>query len=245
MHETVLTSTNKLTQTVDALIDRVDVAWSHASPLFDQLRDTSHFIWGISLNTALATLVITLVLYGAYFLGITHEERAAKVMFVISAVLISIAGIGLAAFTTFIMLLGGHGEVFLCRPLYDAPNFLVFGKFFDKPGLVYANETTDGIIGDLLQLPDDDFIANFTVINATLASAINRCERNEATYEVFQLARLLNASLVADVYEYDDLENAIEVCNCTISFVQRASRLRLILRFSENIRFGLVVFFAN
>lgn len=205
MQESVLASTNRLTQTTDSFINHVDKTWDSISPYFNDIQEKSHFLWGLGLNASLTTLVITLIIYGAFWLGISNEERAAKVTFVLGSTLLSVASIGLAIFTIFIMLIGGHGELFLCRQLYDGPNYQVVSQLIDRPGLLYANETNDGIIFDLLQNGNDTI-----PINTTLATAITQCERSDATYDVFQLERILNVSKIIDLQEYDDLDDAIE-----------------------------------
>lgn len=208
MYESILQSTSKLTQTVDAFTNRVEDAWLIAAPYFDFIQDKSHFVWGLGLNASLGAFVLTLVLYGAFWLGISHEERAAKVTFVLGVTLIAVGGIGLAAFTAFVMLLGAHGELFLCQPFFSSPNYQVISQLVDRPGYIYTNQTDNGIIFELLRTAND---STSSAINTTLASAINRCERGDPTYEVFQLERLFNASKVTDLQHYDDLEDAIEV----------------------------------
>lgn len=208
MRKRVLDATDNLNLVKKNILERIDIAWEYILPLFNQFRDTSKLLWFFCMSTSIGTLIVSLVLMGGLLLGMIHEERAAKNTFIIGASIIGVASIALATFTIVIMLLAGHGEVFLCRPLYDAPNYQVLGKLFDKPGLVYENETTDGIIDDLLQLSD---VSSTITINATLASAINRCEQNDAAYPVFQLDHLMNVSQLLSLKENDDLENEIDV----------------------------------
>lgn len=211
MYETVLSSSNRLTRAVDSFIEHVDIGWQSVAPHFDHVQEKSHVLWGLGLNASLTALVTTLVIYGAYWLGISNEERASKVTFVLGVILISVASMGMAAYTTFIMLIGAHGDLFVCRPLYDAPNYPMFSHLFDKPGSIYVNETVDGIICELLRPENDSTFTDAMVINTTLATAINRCERGDSTYDVFQIERLLNVSKITDLEEYDELNEAIEV----------------------------------
>lgn len=94
--------------------------------------------------------------------------------------------------------------------MYDSPNYQVFGKLFDQPGWVYENETTNGIINDFLNTPDVD---ESKLLNITLASAIERCQQNEATFSVFQFERIVNVSHIFDV-EHEKLDKEIEVGGC-------------------------------
>lgn len=52
-----------------------------------------------------------------------HEERAAKIMFTCGAIVISIFSIVLALFTILCAIFGANAELFICRPLYDAPDY--------------------------------------------------------------------------------------------------------------------------
>lgn len=85
MYESILQSTSRLTQTVDAFSKHVDDSWIKVAPYFEVVQEKSHFVWSLGLNASLGALVLTLMLYGAFWLGISHEERAAKVTFVLGA----------------------------------------------------------------------------------------------------------------------------------------------------------------
>lgn len=209
MKTSIQLATRRLTLAINNMLAHVDRAWEQTVPFLNHLKHTSNLIWILGFLTTLVTLIISLILSGGLFLGIIHAERAAKITFIIGATCISFGSIALAIYTIFIMLIGGHGEVFLCRPLYDAPNFQVVSKLFDRPGLVYENETIDGVIGDILYVPDND---KPFALNVSLAKAIDQCERNEPSYSVFRIERLINVSQILDLNEYDELTKEIEVC---------------------------------
>lgn len=38
-----------------------------------------------------------------------------------------------------VMLIGGHGEVFICRPLYDQPDYKSLSELIDDPGVIYPH----------------------------------------------------------------------------------------------------------
>lgn len=125
--------------------------------------------------------------------------------------MISIFSIVLALFAVLCAILGANAELFVCRPLYDAPDYQgelcvfirsprmhintfpsVFSKLLDQPGLV--NETVDEIIGGVSDLPHK----------------MNACERNEATARVFQLNRMVNFSEILDLQAYAELDDEIQ-----------------------------------
>lgn len=201
-------ATFNLAEIVDSMVKKVDMERENVQPLMRRLQNTGNLLWSISLSTAVAVLCISLLLSVGLLLGIIHAEGAAKVTFIIGASLIAVGSFGLAAFTILILLIGSHSEVFLCRPLYDAPNYQVLTKLFDRPGWVYENETINGIINDYLHTIHVDESKR---LNISLATAIDRCETNDATFSVFQFDRIVNVSHIFDVREHIKLEEEIEV----------------------------------
>lgn len=208
IQHSVNAATANLAEVIDNMVRKVDLEREHVKPLMQRLQDAGDLLWMVSLSTALIVLCISLTLSVGLLLGIIHAEGAAKVTFILGAVLIALGSFGLAAFTILILLIGSHGEVFLCRPLYDAPNYQVFTKLFDRPGWVYENETINGIINDYFFT---DGIEESKRLNISLANAIDRCEANDATFAVFQFDRIVNISHIFDVQEHNKLDEEIEV----------------------------------
>lgn len=209
MKDATIVSTKLLGTTVRSLIDSIDRTWTKVLPLLDNLEEIGYNVWALSLSIAIAAFIVTLILISGLSYGCWQVENRAGTTFIIGATAMSLVAIVLAAFAIVAMLLGGHGEVFLCRPMYDYPQFNVLGKLFDKPGLFYVNRTGNGIINELLH-PDGSF-SNATKINATLANAINKCEMNGASYKVFDMEGILNISKIVDIKEYPELELALNV----------------------------------
>lgn len=52
-------------------------------------------------------------------------------------VLSSVLSIVLWAVALCLLLVGGHGEVFICRPLYDQPDYKSLTELLDDPGVLY------------------------------------------------------------------------------------------------------------
>lgn len=200
-------ATFNLTEVIDGMVKRVDMEREHIQPLMRRLQDAGNLLWMISLSTALIVLCISLLLSVGLLLGIIHAEGAAKVTFIIGAILIALGSFGLAAFTILILLIGSHSEVFLCRPLYDAPNYHVFTKLFDRPGWVYENETINGIVNDYFRTANIDESKR---LNISLATVIDRCEANDATFSVFQFDHIVNVSHIFDVQEHTKFHEEIE-----------------------------------
>lgn len=207
IQDSIRLATQNLATVIDSMVKKVDMERENIQPLMQRLQDVGDLLWSVSLSTSLTVLCISLLLSVGLLLGIIHAEGAAKITFILGAVLIALASFGLAAFTIAILLAGSHGEVFLCRPLYDSPNYQIFSKLFDRPGWVYENETINGVVNDFLYVPNVD---ESKVLNISLATAIDRCEANDATFSVFQFERIVNISHIFDVQEHSKLEEEIE-----------------------------------
>lgn len=205
MKDATLASTNALSFSVRAIIDQIDKTWTYSLPVLDDIENFSRFLWSVSLSTAVTIFIVTLTLLGGLSYGCARSENRARITFIISATTMSLGCIGLGIFSIFVMLLGGHGEVFLCRPLYDSPNFSVLTKLLDRPGLVYANGTRNGIIADLLKPAGAPL--NTTSFNGTL----KKCENNQSSYSVFGIEGLMNLTDITELKKYPRLESAIDV----------------------------------
>lgn len=208
-HAAVQRITNGITNT----IKQVDAEQEDVDLLMQQLLTTGESMWFITVTTTIVILCISLVLSFGLLLGVIHAEQAAKSVFVFGSALIAIGSCGLLLFTICILLIGTHADVFLCRSMYGAPNYYVLEKLFDKPGWFYENETTNGILNDIFLTANGD---DLNTMNVSLASALDKCERNEATFPVFQLAHFANVSKILDVQAYDLLNNEIGVSDFSI-----------------------------
>lgn len=205
MTDAIYHSNQALIKSTTALLESIDQTWSFAMPLLENLEDIGQTVWTITLSISVVTLLITLILMGSLSYGCCQSENKAGNTFIVSAVAMSIASITLALFSVFGMLLGGHGEVFVCRSLYDHPDYVVLGKLFDRPGLMYKNGSASGLIGGLLA--QNGSHSN----NATLTGVLRMCEQDGASYRVFHLDSLMNVSRIVDYKEYREFVNSIEV----------------------------------
>lgn len=208
MRDTAQQASKVLSQTVRSLVDTIDRTWAWTIPWLDDLHAASAQFWLLSLTIAIGALLISMILMGALSYDCCLLENRSSTILIIGASTISLGSIALCFFTVSTMLLGGHGEVFFCRSVFDGTEtYTVLGKLFDSPGTVLPNVTSNGLFADILRIP----APNRTGYNATLSTAIKRCERDGATYDVFQLDALLNLSRIVDYKEYPQLVAAIDV----------------------------------
>lgn len=205
MTEGIYHSNHVLVNSTAALLESIDQTWSFAMPLLDNLEDIGRTVWTITLSISIVTLLITLILTGSLSYGCCQSDGKAGNTFIVGAVAMSIGSIALALFGVFGLLLGGHGEVFVCRSLYDRPDYVVLGKLFDRPGLMFKNGSANGLIGGLLAQNGSQ------PNNATLTGVLRKCEQDGASYRVFHLESLMNVSRIVDYREYGELMQSIEV----------------------------------
>ena len=197
-------------------IYKIDKVWLQILPHFEELQEVAQVIWILGLGVTAVGLFGCVLFYIALSLGCCCDSpKKAGYMLVVSCAILSLISAALAVFTTLAMLLGGHGEIFLCGPLYDSPNYYILRRLFDKPGLVFRTESELGLFHDLLMVPGSEEQkqqqnnhryhqhhhgrTNATTLeDVTLELVLNQCqERGSKTFAVFQLGRLVN---VSDLY---------------------------------------------
>lgn len=154
------------TITARLLLDEIDQILGEVSPFLDDLTEAGYFNWILGLVTILFTLVFTLILLAGLSCGCWHSDNKAGVTLVVGAGLIAVGSIGLAGFSITLLLIGGHADVFICRPMYDSPNYSVLGRLLDKPGLIFTKEPVNGILGEILKPTG---FSNGSLVNVTLA----------------------------------------------------------------------------
>lgn len=157
------------TSTVRLLLDEIDQTLGVASPFLDDLTEAGHLHWILGLVTTLTTLMFTLTLLGGLSCGCWHCENKAGISLVVGAGFIAVGSIGLAGFSIALLLIGGHAEVFVCRPLYDSPNYNVLGRLLDKPGIIFTKEPVNGFLGQILKPTG---FTNGSLVNVTLAKVL-------------------------------------------------------------------------
>lgn len=205
MTDAIFRSNQMLVNSTTVLLESIDHTYSFAEPLLENLEDIGHTVWTLTLSISIVTLLITLILMGSLSYSCCLSDNKCGNTLIVGAVAMSIGSIALALFSVFGMLLGGHGEVFVCRSLYDHPDYVVLGKLFDRPGLMYRNGSGNGLIGGLLAQSGSH------PNNATLTDVLRRCELEGASYKVFHLDSLMDVSRIVDYKEYGELVHSIEV----------------------------------
>jgi hypothetical protein len=226
MRNGVNETVNKLSAVVKNVLDKIGSIWETVLPVADKFNNAGYFSWLIGLISCASTLVVTLFLLVPLSCACCHVETYVGVTFIMSASVLSIFSIFLGFFAIFEVLLGGHGEVFICRSLFESPEFTIVGKLFDNPGIIYANPPVNGIFADLLT-PAEHNAKQFS--NTSLASALTHCQDDKSTYDTFQIENLLDLKNVLNYENYLDLVHSITAIRASefpfISFTQKLQNI--------------------
>ncbi|XP_035892122.1 prominin-1-like isoform X1 [Anopheles stephensi] len=199
-----------LTQTIGELVEQVNRTANFSDSFFDRYREIGAILWLAGLATTIMTLLVTLILLSALSCGCCHADNKAGITLILGAICICIASLALSGFTMMEMLLGAHGQLFICHPLYNEPEYTVLQKLIDKPGLIYPTEPQYGIIGELLRKAAPPEAQWSQPVQISLSTALNECEKGHGSYSTFQLDTLLNLTAKLEHRQRPDLERAIE-----------------------------------
>ena len=200
-------SFNKLSSVVKNVVNKVGKNWERILPLMDNLSSAGYLNWLIGLISCTSTIVVTLFLLIPASCIYCNSSNISGVSLIMAACVLSIFSMFLGVFSIFEVLIGGHGEVFICRALYETPEYTIIGKLFDNPGIIYANPPVSGIFAELLTSSQHN-TRQFS--NTSLSSALGECERNRSTYETFQIENLLDLKNTLNHENYLDLVRSIK-----------------------------------
>lgn len=199
LNETV----NKLSLTIRHVLDKIGSAWQKILPMIDNFDEAGYVFWLIGLASCASTLVITLFILVPLSCSCCHIDNLAGITFQMAAWILAIFSTFLGCFTIFEVLLGGHGEIFICRALYEEPDYNIVGKLFDTPGIIYKHPPTNGILNEFL-VTDGKFFAN-----TSLTKVLGECEVDKSGYYTFNIDHLLDLKNTLNYENYPDLNIAI------------------------------------
>ncbi|ETN67695.1 hypothetical protein AND_000415 [Anopheles darlingi] len=199
-----------LSQTTNALVEKVNRTANFSDSFFDRYREIGAILWLAGLATTVMTLLVTLILLSALSCGCCHADNKAGVTLILGAICICIASLALSGFTMIEMLLGAHGQVFICNPLYNEPSYTVLQKLVDKPGLIFPSEPQHGVISELLKQATPKTWTVVRPIQVSLSTVLNECEQSRGSFATFQLDALVNLSATVDHRQRPGLDRTIE-----------------------------------
>lgn len=207
MKDIIHSQTRVFTSTIRSLVDKVDHTWGYIEPFLDDLSKAGMILWIVGLTASSLALAVTLFYILALSCDCCNAKNKARITLIISAIMTSVAAIFLTVFIIFEMIVGGHTELFVCRSFYEAPNYTILSKLIDKPGLIFANEPVNGILGELIKTPEYSYAQ--AAVNVCISQALNDCEKGKSAFSTFDLDSLFNITTSLDYRNYDSLNNAI------------------------------------
>ncbi|XP_046686225.1 prominin-1-A isoform X2 [Homalodisca vitripennis] len=175
------------------------------------LDQFEYWRWIICMGGGAAVLMIWTMLLCSMCCGCCGSEKAAGPTILVTIVLVCLFTTALWTVALVGMLVGGHGEVFVCRPLYDEPEFHVISRLVDQPGVFYSE-------------PRGGFIANVLYGNDTLDVPIKQlledCHENRAIYPTMGLHRLFDIEAAVDQHRWDGVSTHLRAIRANLSSLE-------------------------
>lgn len=206
MRDELNSNVNKLSSVVKSLTDKIGKIWAILNPTIESFTNFGYFFWLVVLTACASTIVVTLFLLVPLSCSCCHVDNFASVTFVMASVVIVIFSVFLGFFIIAVALIGGNGEIFACRVLFETPHFTVLSKVFDNPGIIYENPPVNGIFHEILISSEQ---SDFHFANTSLPTVLNECEKDQSTYFVFQFEKMLNLSYGLDFKNFHSIVNSI------------------------------------
>lgn len=204
LKEEIHTKTRVFTTTIRSAVDKIDHTWGYTEPLLDDLTRAGFILWIGGISASCLALFTSLLFLTSLSCDCCHLVSKARITLIISSSVVTVSSIILVFFIIFQLIIGGHAVLFICRPLYESPGYTVLTRLLDKPGLIYAIEPPNGMIGQIIKTPDVS--SQQAAINVSISDAIGQCEERMSTYQVFDLEALLNLTNVVDLRNYEPID---------------------------------------
>ncbi|XP_076032776.1 prominin [Oratosquilla oratoria] len=143
-------------------------------------------------------------------------------MFVFSALLWVIV--------VFLFVIGAHSQAFVCRPLYDEPEFRALTKLMDETNTGYEGGS---VLSNILFRDDN--------VNIRINEVLNQCREGGAAYTVFKLNHFFHLEAEVDYRSALDLRKILNQLKVNLSDVEILSPAaeQHLLNFLESIRLDL------
>jgi hypothetical protein len=206
MRDDLNSNVNKLSSLVKNLTDKIGKIWDILQPIVESFNSLGYSFWFVVLTACASTIVVTLFILVPLSCSCCHVENFSSVTFVMASVVIVIFSVFLGFFIIIIAFIGGNGEVFACRVLFESPDFTILSKLFDNPGIIYENPPADGIFNEILVSSEQ---SDFHFANASLPTVLNKCEKDQSTYSVFEFEKMLNLNHGLNFKNYHSIVNSI------------------------------------
>ncbi|KAK7793542.1 hypothetical protein R5R35_000383 [Gryllus longicercus] len=183
---------------------RVEEARERSLRVAEAAADLEYWRYVAAVGAAAAVLLLWALLLGALSCGCCGAEDKARPTLFTWAALLCPLYLALWGGALLALLVGGHGEVFVCRPLFDEPRFDALTALVDRPGVLFQRR--GGFFSNLLYANDS--------LDVPLRDVLRACEQNRPSYPAFRLHQVLDVDAATDHRRWEQLHrqlNRLEV----------------------------------
>ncbi|XP_047990830.1 prominin-1-A isoform X4 [Leguminivora glycinivorella] len=145
--------------------------------------------------------VMILVLL-ALMCGCSNSKELARRTLQVSAVWMCAVSLVLWGVISATFVIAGHAEVFVCRGLWDTPQYQTLSALLDRPSPLLTDKKGifDALFSDL---------ENIT-IDVSVKDVLRDCEKDRPAYIVFQLDKVLDVNKETSYFEWNQLQMDLE-----------------------------------
>ncbi|XP_046385639.1 prominin-1-A [Ischnura elegans] len=207
----------------------VDKARGQSVRLVQNVAEVEYWRWITGIVCGVAFTVVWLLILAGVSCGCCGAESKASPTLLTGVILGSLISLVLWAVALAALVVGGHGQVFICRPLYEEPDYVALTRLLDSPGAVIKVRDNGGSGGFFSSL-----LYGNSTLDVPLRRVLRECRGNRATYPAFQLHQVFNAEEETDHYEWKKFRNQIDRLDVNLTDIQilspeLQSRLNLVL----------------
>ncbi|KAJ9585971.1 hypothetical protein L9F63_020385, partial [Diploptera punctata] len=186
---------------------KIENARSQALQIVQGVSTIEQWRWFTGLGSALAVLLLWILLLSGITCGCCGSEERAAPTLLTSVVLMCLFSIILWAVALCALLVGGHGEVFVCRPLYDEPGYDALTRLVDRPGVLF--QRGGGFFSNLLY-------GNSTM-DVPLRDVLQKCQENGSTYSAFKLKQVFDVDVATNHRQWDMVHSELSRVKVNLS----------------------------
>ncbi|XP_067006694.2 prominin-1-A [Anabrus simplex] len=189
---------------------RVEAARDRSLEMVRGASDMEQWRYLTGIGAAVAVLLIWVLLVGAISCGCCGAEDKARPTLLVTVGVLCPLYLALWALAMVALLVGGHGEVFVCRPLYDEPGYGALTKLMDKPGVLF--QRGGGFFSSLLYGNDS--------LNVPLKDVLMACQQNRPSYPAFRLHQVFDVDSASDHHGWEALHRQLAKLEVNLTDLQ-------------------------
>ncbi|KDR13206.1 Prominin-1-A [Zootermopsis nevadensis] len=166
--------------------------------------------WFIGFGSAMSVTLVWLLLVYGISCGCCGSQKRATHILLASVVLMCIFSVALWGVALGALFVGGHGEVFVCRPLYDEPEFSTLTHLVDQPSVLF--QKGGGFFSNLLY-------GNSTM-DVPIRDVLQKCKKNGSAYSTFRLKQVFDMDAATNHKRWDLMHAELERLHVNLTNLQ-------------------------